>query len=135
MGPRHAIVRGPYAEPWSIRISPLPFALSTGSRHTFRYSSAALAPRLAVAALTAPIGGGVGVSSVVTIVLEKELTKAKLELQRWTKRVQAIEAALTALRDEPGRMTIPKRQPMSASERQAVSRRMKRYWAKRRGRA
>jgi hypothetical protein len=72
------------------------------------------------------------VPSHITAVLKKELSKAKAEQQRWAKRVEALEGAISALRDEPSRTTIAKRRPMDAAERRAVSRRMKKYWARRR---
>jgi hypothetical protein len=72
------------------------------------------------------------VSSDVTVAIRKELAKAKSESQRWDRRVEALQAALAALKGDATRSLVPKRRPMGAAERRAVSKRMKKYWAKRR---
>lgn len=64
--------------------------------------------------------------------LRRELRKAIEERDRWQQRVRALEAALVAL--EEGR--VPgRRRPMDSAERQAVSKRMRAYWADRRRQA
>jgi hypothetical protein len=74
--------------------------------------------------------------------LQTALSRLKTERERLERQISAVESALTvASHPNGGRPRIVRevrrrkrgRKAMSAAERRAVSRRMKAYWAKRRG--
>lgn len=69
--------------------------------------------------------------------LQSALSRLKLEKERIDQQIEAIEGALRLNGVQPGgkdrRSSRTGRKPMSAAERRTVSRRMKAYWAKRRG--
>jgi len=69
--------------------------------------------------------------------LQSALSRLKVEKQRIDQQIEAIEGALklngSRAEKEERRSSRSGRKPMSAAERRAVSRRMRAYWAKRRG--
>jgi hypothetical protein len=67
------------------------------------------------------------------LALQRTLSSLTAEKARIEKEIQVVRAALTALGvSSPNLVTRRHRKPMTKAERNSVSKRMKRYWAKRR---